>query len=250
VHLAAAGALAVRSGVWPWVVGGLLLDHVGLVLGGLLPRSRLLGANLSRLPDDSVARREVALTFDDGPDPEVTPRILDLLEEAGCSASFFVVGKRAERFGEIVSETARRGNSVENHTYDHPHGFAFLTPGGLAREIDRNQEILGRLAGRPPAYFRAPAGIRSLFLDPVLHRRGLRLVSWTHRGFDTVERCPEAVSRRLLRRLDAGAVLLLHDGSSAPDRDGEPVVVETLKRTLDELQRRGLKGVRLPAAER
>jgi peptidoglycan/xylan/chitin deacetylase (PgdA/CDA1 family) len=172
----------------------------------------------------------------------VTPLILDLLAEAGCSASFFFVGKRAEQYGEIVVETARRGHSVENHTYEHSSTFAFHRPSVLIREIDRTQEVLEKLTGRPPAFFRAPAGIRNMLLHPVLHRRGLSLMSWTRRGFDTVARCPKSVAGRLTRGLTAGDVLLLHDGSSACDRHGEPVVLESLKLTLVELERRGLKG--------
>jgi len=247
MHVAAIGALAAMPTGWPWVVGGLILDHAGLALGGVLPRSRLLGPNIRRLDDGPTASRDVAWTFDDGPDPQVTPRVLDMLDHAGCNASFFVIGKRAERFRDIVTEIARRGHAVENHTHGHTHAFAFLPPHVLGREIDRAQQIVERLTGRRPAFFRAPAGIRNIFLDPVLHRRRLRLVSWTRRGFDTVERRPEAVYRRLVRGLRPGAVLMLHDGSSARDRRGEPVVLESLKRTLDELQRRGLHGVRLDA---
>jgi hypothetical protein len=88
-----------------------------------------------------------------------------------------------------------------------------------------------------------------MLLHPVLHRRGLSLVSWTRRGFDTVARCPKSVAGRLTRGLTAGDVLLLHDGSSACDRHGEPVVLESLKITLDELERRGLKGVGLFPAQ-
>jgi peptidoglycan/xylan/chitin deacetylase (PgdA/CDA1 family) len=246
LHVVAAGTLALAPAGWPWIVGGLILNHAGLALGGILPRSRLLGRNICRLNDGAESVRDVALTFDDGPNPDVTPRVLDLLDGAGCTASFFVIGKHAECFGELTTEIAGRGHMVENHTYGHSHGFAFQPPRVLAREIDRTQEIVDRLTGRPPAFFRAPAGVRNVFLDPVLHRRGLRLVSWTSRGFDTVERRPEAVSRRLVRRLRPGAVLMLHDGSSARDRGGEPVVVEALERTLDDLQRLGLRGVALP----
>jgi peptidoglycan/xylan/chitin deacetylase (PgdA/CDA1 family) len=246
LHVSAVGALAMVPPGWPWIVGGLVLDHAGLALGSILPRSRLLGPNVRRFHDGSASPREVALTFDDGPDPSVTPRVLDMLDDAGCSASFFAIGRRAERFGDIVTEIAARGHMVENHTHGHSHTFAFQPPHVLAREIDRMQETVERLTGRPPVFFRAPAGVRNVFLDPVLHRRRLRLVSWTRRGFDTVERRPEAVSRRLTRGLRPGAILLLHDGSCARDRRGEPVVVEALKRTLDELCRLGLRGVRLP----
>jgi peptidoglycan/xylan/chitin deacetylase (PgdA/CDA1 family) len=208
----------------------------------------LLGPNVRRVPASQLGPNEVVLTFDDGPDPEVTPRVVELLDLAGCSASFFFIGQQAERFGEIAEDTARRGNGVENHSYGHSKAFAFYGARRLGREIDRAQDLLASVSGRTPRYFRAPAGIRSVCLDPVLHRRGLTLVSWTRRGFDTVERRPEIVARRLVRHLAPGDLLMLHDGSSCRDRRGEPVVLETLKRVLEILERRGLRGVGLPAS--
>jgi peptidoglycan/xylan/chitin deacetylase (PgdA/CDA1 family) len=191
----------------------------------------------------------VALTFDDGPDPEVTPRVLDLLAERGARATFFCIGRRARAHPEIVAEIVRRGHEVENHTWSHPNSFACYPPGPMRREIVRAQEALAETAGRRPRYFRAPAGIRNPLLDPLLHAQGLTLVSWTRRGFDTVAREPERVARRLLRGLAGGDVLLLHDGSAARDRQGTPVVLEVLPRLLDALEDRGLTGVPFSAEE-
>nr|XP_061800910.1 chitooligosaccharide deacetylase-like [Nerophis lumbriciformis] len=186
------------------------------------------------------------MTFDDGPDPDVTPAVLELLEEHGARASFFLIGERAERYPELVAEIVRRGHQVENHTQHHHYHFAFLGLRRLGTEIDRSQDVLGRLAGRSPKYFRAPAGIRSPLLEPQLARRGLRLASWTRRAFDTVERNPQKVVRRLLRGLRDGDVLLLHDGSAARDSEGRAVVLGALPTVLEELAARGLRAVPLP----
>jgi peptidoglycan/xylan/chitin deacetylase (PgdA/CDA1 family) len=188
------------------------------------------------------------LTFDDGPDPRVTPAVIERLERAGCRASFFCIGRRAAAHPELVAELVRRGHRVENHSWSHPHAFAFYPPGALRREIRRAQQILTRLAGDRPRFFRAPAGLRSLLLERELAAAGLHLASWTRRGFDTVSREPRRVVRRITRRLQAGDVLLLHDGSAARDRLGVPVVLEALPRLLDELAARGLRAVPLPAA--
>jgi peptidoglycan/xylan/chitin deacetylase (PgdA/CDA1 family) len=243
LHAAAAVALALVPRHWPWIAGTLFANHVALAAVSMTPRSRLLGPNLSRLPESAAARGEVALTFDDGPDPEVTPRVLDLLEEHGARATFFCIGRRARAYPEIVADIVRRGHPVENHTWSHPNGFACLPPGPMRRQIARAQEALAATAGCLPRYFRAPAGIRNPLLDPLLHAEGLTLVSWTRRGFDTMEREPERVTRRLLRNLAAGDVLLLHDGSAARDRRGVPVVLEALPRLLDALAARGWTGV-------
>jgi len=242
-HLGAVAVVAARPGWWPWVVAGLVADHSLLVAAGLLPRCSLLGPNLRRL---APASREVALTFDDGPDPETTPRVLDLLDAAGARATFFVVGRRAEEHPELAREVVERGHRLGNHTHRHPGAFAFLPPDPLRNEIRRAQTTLTELGGAPPRWFRAPAGIRSPWLEPVLASLGLRLVSWTRRGFDTVIGDPDRVAGRLLDGLAAGDVLLLHDGGGARTPDGGPVVLPALERVLAELDRRGLRSVALP----
>jgi peptidoglycan/xylan/chitin deacetylase (PgdA/CDA1 family) len=210
------------------------------------PRSRLLGPNLSRLPDTADFENRVALTFDDGPDPKVTPKVLDILGEHGARATFFVIGQRADQYPEIVSETARRGHRIENHSYTHAHGFAFFGPRALARDIDRAQQSLARASGRRPVFFRAPAGIRNPWFEPVLAQRGLNLASWTRRGYDAVDREAERVTRRLLKGLAARDVLLLHDGSAARSRNGQPVVLEALPRLLDAMAESKLSSIYLP----
>ena len=155
LHIVAAIVTLANPSGWPWVVGLLLADHAALVAGGLLPRSRLLGPNIIRETESPTGSRDVVLTFDDGPDPEVTPHVLDRLEAAGCTGSFFFVGAKARDHADLVAEVVRRGNRVENHTYSHPWTFAFYDPRALVREIDRAQEVLHQLTGRRPEYFRA-----------------------------------------------------------------------------------------------
>src|SRR5918998_2955610 len=104
LHLSGLAAVAVDPMAWPYVGAALASNHVLLTLAGLCPRSSVLGPNLWRLPHDSAMRREVALTFDDGPHPEVTPRVLDVLDRYGAKASFFCVGSSAARFPGIVQE--------------------------------------------------------------------------------------------------------------------------------------------------
>lgn len=239
LHAAGAVALAAAPSRWRLVAAGLFLDHCLLAATGMAPRSRGLGPNLSRLRPEKAAGR-VALTFDDGPDPQVTPRVLDLLDEHGARASFFLIGRRAERHPELAREIVRRGHLLENHTYNHPHTFAFYGPRAQGRDLDRAQEILTRASGRAPRFFRAPAGVRNPWLDRVLWRRGLRLASWTRRGFDTVDGDAGRVARRLLSGLDEGDVLLLHDGSAARGEGGRAVCLDVLPRLLAALAERRL----------
>lgn len=242
LHAAGLAALAAAPRHWPAVAAGLFANHLVLLTASMLPRGQAVGPNLVRLPASAAARGEISLSFDDGPDPIVTPRVLDLLDRAGARASFFCIGRRAAAHPELVAEIVRRGHRIENHTWSHPNLFAcYLTP-GLRREIERAQDAIEKVAGRRPRLFRPPAGLRNPLLDPVLHQTGLRLVSWTRRGFDAVGQNPAAIARRLLDGLAAGDVLLLHDGSALRG-GGNPVVLEVLPRVLETLAERGLRSV-------
>ena len=244
LHAAGMAGLAAAPEDWGWVLGGLALNHAVLAVAGLSPRSSFLGPNIARLPEAARARGEVGLTFDDGPDREGTPRVLDILDRHGVTASFFCIGAHAARDPGLAREIAARGHGVENHTYRHSNAFAFRGPLGLFAEIGRAQAVLTEASGRAPAFFRAPMGLRGPLLEPVLRRFGLSLVSWTRRGIDGVPADPGAVLARLTRGLAAGDVLMLHDGGPSGGR----AAVETLPRLLGGIAARGLRGVSLTRA--
>jgi len=247
IHLAALVALLFRLTWWPWIVAALVANHVALGLIGMWPRSRLLGDNMLRLPDTAARRGEIAITFDDGPHPEVTPKVLDILDRYGAKASFFCVGEKAASHADIVMEIVKRGHTIENHSMRHSGFFGFYGPMALQREIGAAQSVLGGLAGRPPRFFRAPMGIRNPMLDPVVARMGLHYISWTRRGFDTVARDPAAVLKRLIDSLAGGDILLLHD---RPTVHGEPIVLIVLPPLLEKIHSAGLKPVSLTMAMR
>ena len=239
LHAASPLALAIPHG-WAWGTGALLANHAALAAAGLWPRSSLLGPNLRRVSQSDITRREVALTFDDGPDPEVTPRVLDLLDRAGARASFFCIGTAARAHPGLVREIAARGHGVENHSDTHPNGFAACPPSRLRHEIGRAQATLTELSGTPPTFFRAPMGLRSPLLDPVLAETPLRYASWTRRALDGVRHDPDAALRRLTKNLGAGDILLMHDGRCARTRAGRPVVLDLLPRLLESLSAQNL----------
>lgn len=247
LHAAGLLTVALAPRHWPAVAGTLFANHVVIASISLWPQSRLLGPNQSRLPGSA---EEVALTFDDGPDPEVTPRVLDLLDRAGARGTFFCIGRRVEAHPDLAAEIVRRGHQIENHTWSHPNAFACYPPAAQRREILRAQEVIGQATGRAPVLFRAPAGFRNFFLERELSHAGLTLASWTRRGYDTVNQDAAGILRRLLHGLVPGDVLLLHDGRAITG-GGNPVVLEVLPRLLDTLAARGLRAVpmaqRLPA---
>lgn len=245
--IALGSALFVPGAAWPALVA-VGLNHAAITAAGLWPRSRLLGPNLTQLGSAARAAGQVAITVDDGPDPAVTPRVLDLLDQHGARATFFCIADRATAHPALTREIVERGHSVQNHSASHRHHFSLLGPRGMRREIARAQTVLADLTGQAPQFFRAPAGLRNPFLDPVLHRLGLRLASWTRRGFDTRERDAARVLRRLTRGLQAGDILLLHDGHAARTGTGSPVVLDVLPALLARIAASGLHCVTLPQA--
>lgn len=240
----ALGTLAAPA-AWPWALGALAANHAVLTLAGLLPRSTLLGPNLTRLPDAAAARHEIALTFDDGPDPDITPRVLDLLDDAGVRASFFCIGWRARKNPALCREIVARGHRVENHGDSHSWAFSAFGPGRMKADIAAAQATLADISGQAPRFFRPTAGLRNPFLDPVLATLDLRLATWTRRAYDTREGRPDVVLGRLTRTLGAGDILLLHDGHAARTPDGQPVVLAALPPLLRTLAEQELKPVRL-----
>jgi peptidoglycan/xylan/chitin deacetylase (PgdA/CDA1 family) len=248
-HVGAALVTAARPHWWPWSLSAVVVNHLQLTATGLWPRSTALGSNWTSLPAASAARGEIAITIDDGPDPQITPQVLRILARHRVPVTFFCIGELAERHAHCVRSCVAQGHAVENHSYRHGHNFSLLGPFAMRREIERAQLALTRVTGTCPRFFRAPAGLRNPFLDPVLHRLQLQLASWTRRGFDTVNTDADSVLHRLTRNLRAGDILLLHDGHAARS-DGTPVILQVLPRLLQVAAAKSLRPVTLSAALR
>jgi len=181
----------------------------------------------------------LALTFDDGPDPVDTPKLLDLLREKGVKATFFVVGKRADQHPEIVRRAWAEGHLVANHTWSHYSLFCFLMPGRLRAEINRGTESVGRICGVRPRFFRSPVGLRHPLLEPYLKDAGLEYISWTIRTRDTLTANSSVLARRILDKAASGDIILLHDRLPG----GTNAMLEALPRVIDELRERGFEFV-------
>jgi peptidoglycan-N-acetylglucosamine deacetylase len=213
LHGAALTSCIAAPATWPLALGAIAANHVGLTALGLWPKSRLLGPNVRNLNRSAIASGKIALTFDDGPNPEITPWVLDTLDRFNTKATFFCVGQAVAKHGALARQIVSRGHFIENHSQYHANAFSTFGLKRLKIEIEAAQNTISDTVGTMPSLFRAPAGLRSPLLEPVLAPMGLRLVSWTHRGFDTVEKSSEKVFNRLIKNLQAGDILLLHDGN-------------------------------------
>lgn len=199
------------------------------------PRNQWLVSNRSRV----CGSRSLALTFDDGPDPVYTPKLLDLLREKGVKATFFVVGKRAEEHPEIVRRAWAEGHLIGNHTWSHYPLFCFLLPHRLRSEIERCSESVRRICGVPTHIFRSPVGLRHPLLAPYLENAGLEYVSWTIRTLDTFTTDSSVLAERILNKANSGDIILLHDHLPW----GTNAMLEALPRVIDELRQKGFEFV-------
>lgn len=243
LHGAAAVVTIAQPAFWPWALGAVAVNHASLTALGLWPRSRLLGPNITRLPPTLVGANKVALTFDDGPNPAITPWVLDQLDAHNATATFFCVGAHVRQHPELTRDIVNRGHVIENHSNLHSHAFSTFGLKRLRLDIEAAQATIAEHTGRAPKLFRAPAGLRSPLLEPVLANCGLTLASWTRRGFDTVEHDKEKVFQRLDNHLGAGDILLLHDGASAAHLNNRPIIFDVLPRLLARFDALGLHAV-------
>jgi peptidoglycan/xylan/chitin deacetylase (PgdA/CDA1 family) len=205
------------------------------------PRNQWLVANRSQVEREGY----VALTFDDGPDPVDTPRLLDLLREKGVKATFFVVGQRAERHPEIVRRAWEEGHLIANHTWSHRLLFCFLSPRRLRSEIERGNDCIERICGVRTRYFRSPVGLRHPLLRFALQRTGVEFISWRIRSCDTMIKNSAFLARRILNQVASRDIILMHDRLP----EGTHVLLEALPGVIDELKERGFEFVLVGSRE-
>ena len=196
-------------------------------------RVRDLSRPLGTLTHVTTDEPLVALTFDDGPHPEFTPRILDLLGERGARATFFVVGRAVRRHPEIVERAVREGHAVANHTWDHP-SMPLLSARGRRLQIRWTEEVLPKGSAR---LFRPPWGHQSLASRITAWREGLPVVAWSAMAEDWLDDSADRLLARLRAGLRPGAIVLLHDAlyeTIDPTHRDRSATVEALSRLLAE----------------
>ena len=191
--LASAGGICAAGGILAW--------------GAVAPSSQLFGRTICGTGDASA----MALTFDDGPNPSVTPALLDLLQRYNVKATFFLIGGWVRAVPGLAKDIALRGHTVGNHTDTHP-ALTFHSPRRIAAELDRCDDAIEAATGQKPKWMRPPFGFRGPQLAGVVRRRGgSGVVMWSAWAWDWKPQPAEPVIRRL-RRARGGDIVLLHDG--------------------------------------
>jgi peptidoglycan/xylan/chitin deacetylase (PgdA/CDA1 family) len=207
------GAAAfVISGFLLWVRPALALLPLGffILLCLVAPFLTTVGFFLPVISRRDRGCNAVALTFDDGPDPEVTPLLLDVLGRHGVRATFFVVGEKAKQCPELIHEILSRGHTLGNHSYRHDPLLMLRSRTKLKNEIAHTQELLANFAVRPRA-FRPPVGITNPRLKGVLRELGMYCLTFSCRAFDRGNRRIHGLAMIILKKVRPGDIILLHD---------------------------------------
>jgi peptidoglycan-N-acetylglucosamine deacetylase len=219
--------VAVLAGGSLWGLWILFVSHLFLLFCTLVPTLRQFGPVITKY---STPARTVWLTIDDGPDPQTTPQVLALLEKFRARATFFLIGTKAAKHPDLAHMILKAGHSIGNHTQTHPkYSFWRFGPNELAREIDGFESTLSSIGLPPPIWFRPPVGMKNPFLHPILAARGLRLVAWSARAFDTQTDNTAQIVNRIKRSVRSGAIILFHEAQK-PD-----VCLNALDKLLEEL---------------
>ncbi|MEI7927550.1 MAG: polysaccharide deacetylase family protein, partial [Verrucomicrobiales bacterium] len=174
----------------------------------------------------------ILITIDDGPDPRDTPALLDLLDEYGVKAVFFVIGEKVRAYPELAREIVKRGHELGNHTLTHPQAtFWCASPWRTRCEIVGCNQAIEEVTGVRPTWFRAPVGHRNFFTHPITAALGLEIMAWTRRGYDAVSTDTPKVLSQLLEGNRPGDIFLIHEST--------PIALEVLKGVLDGIKAQG-----------
>lgn len=156
----------------------------------------------------------ICFTFDDGPDPELTPKILEILESENVKGAFFVIGNKVEMYPHIVKELYDKGHVIANHTYSHSNKIAMFSSGELKNDIEQCSTAIEKAIGKPSSLFRPPYGVTTPRYRKVLHQLKLQSIGWSLRSFDTIMKSKEELTARVARLIAPGSIILMHDNRS------------------------------------
>jgi len=194
-----------------------------------------------------VQKKEIALTFDDGPNPSYTTRLLDILKEHQVPATFFIMGRQAQRYPDIVKRIIEEGHTLGLHSYSHRHAW-LMSPIATIRDMNRTYNILKDMLGKAPNWYRPPWGTFNLISMFAAKRLNLKVAYWSIEAQDWAkDTTVEHIYNTVINKIHPGAIIVLHDNQGAPGAPERtlkalPTIIDTLKRqgfrfvSLDEMK--------------
>ena len=214
----------------------------GAVHGAFHRNSFVFGPVLGHLPTEE---KKVSLTFDDGPNPDATPRILDTLAEYRVKATFFVLGRYAERWPDLVHRAVLEGHQVGNHGYFH-RKLHFKSPGYVRRDVLLGKRAIVRAGATAPHFFRAPHGFRSPWVSMIAGRMGERTIGWSLGVWDSDQPGVKRIVEQVIEGVKPGSIVLLHDGDGYNADGNRLQTAQALPAIITGLRERGYEFVTLP----
>jgi len=183
----------------------------------------------------TITENQIAITFDDGPHPEITPKVLELLKTYNAKATFFCIGKHIEAYPKVFKAIIEEGHTVGNHTYSHSNNFGFFKTEKIIEELQKTNTIVKKSTGLTMQLYRPAFGVTNPRIKKALKITKLQSIGWNVRSLDTTFRTPDNIFNRTTKNLSKGDVVLLHDTSL------KSLVV--LERLLLFLQERNIESV-------
>ena len=191
----------------------------------------------ARHHNHNTDKNAIALTFDDGPDSEFTPKALRLLKEYNVKASFFLIGKNAEKHPELVKQIIAEGHVIGSHSYAHTNNYGFLSRNKVTKDIMKSQKVLFDITKKRVQFFRPPFGVTNPNIARAVKNLSLKTFGWSVRSYDTVAKNSEVVFKKITTNLKKGDIVLLHDTSK--------LSVEILEKLLKHLKTKNMNSVTL-----
>jgi peptidoglycan-N-acetylglucosamine deacetylase len=228
------GFSVLSLGIPTLLLVALLADGIARPASGVLYPTRAHGPRQGN---------RVALSYDDGPDPQVTPAVLDALAQYGARASFFVIGQKLEQSPALARRMLAEGHELGNHSWQHSRWQNFWGVAAQAEEIRRSEQVIAvYTGGTPRPWYRPPIGLKSPPLAQAARHLGISICAWSLHARDTRGASAQEIAAGVLRRVRPGDIILMHDGHDLPGR-ARPACAEATALILQGLHERGLSSV-------
>lgn len=181
----------------------------------------------------NTTSKVVALTFDDGPDPHISPVILDILRKKNVTSTFFIMGKHIPNHEAIVKRMSDEGHILGNHSYAHTNFWDFWPAKRIYRDIIQTETLIQTITGSKPMFFRPPYGVINPMVSRAIRKTSYKVIAWSNWSKDTLIREPEILLKRVIRKLTPGDIILMHDN--------QKITAGILERLIDEIHAKGFR---------
>ena len=210
---------------YQWLLAALVLIYIWLLVMGSV--KVCAGFYVDVFCRGKTTEKVVSLTFDDGPDKEHTPVILDILQKHQVPATFFIVGEKAEGQDKLLRKIVSQGHAVGNHSYSHAFFFDLFSRKKMEQDLQKADEVILKVTGNKPVLFRPPYGVTTPVLAKVVKNKGDRVIGWSIRSLDTVLKDLDKLTERVTDRPHPGAVILMHDDREVTAKVLERIILKT-----------------------